>query len=137
MRKVLCFLFFLIFMLSAAACTASSGDPSLSTPGDTAPPATSGNAEDAPLHTLYAISVPSEVETLSADNGTVLFEYAYQHIQVHLPDQNVSDKITLDFLTRVDSTRENATAISLQAQEAFINSTNWSPISNLLQPYPC
>lgn len=127
MRKVLCFLFCLIFMLTAVACSPSTEDPSLSTPGDTVPPATSGNAEDAPLHTLYAICVPSEVDTLSADDGTVLFEYAYQHIQVQLPDQNVSDKITLDFLTRVDSTRENANAISMQAQEAYSNSSNWSP----------
>lgn len=125
MHKLLCFLFCFIFVLSMAACAPVNNDnipPTSNDPSPVTPPDT----EDAPLHILYAISVPNEVEQLRAADGTLLFEYAYQHIQVHLPDQNVSDKITLDFLTRVDNTRQIAADISAQAENAYTGNGNWS-----------
>lgn len=127
MRKFLCFLLCLIFICSMAACSPSNSTPSPTTPGLTEPPSTSGGIEDAPMHVLYAVSVPSEVETIQSDNDVTVFEYAYQHIQVQLPDQNISDKITLDFLNRVDKSRINAELLAQQAKDAYNGSSNWSP----------
>ena len=127
MRKHLLALLSVIFALSMAACTPTNA-PSVQDTSPSTPPSTSPTiTEDTPLHTFYALSVPVETENTTHDDGTVLFEYEYPHIQVHIGDQAVADKITVDFLTRVDNTRENANAIAQQASADYTPGTNWSP----------
>lgn len=125
MQRIIATALCLLLMLSLAACQSSNS------PLETAPPSSKpgvvpeGNT-DAPLHTFYAVSVPSQVEYLYNEEGILLFEYAYQHIQMHIADPAVSDRITLDFLNRVDSTRENANTIAQQAKDNYDGSVNWS-----------
>lgn len=127
MQRITTIVLCVLLILSMSACQPSKNPSVETTPGPSVPSTPTENAEDAPLHTFYALSVPDEIEYLHHENGTVIFEYAYQHIQMHIADQNVADKITLDFLNRVDSTRENAEMIAQLAQANYDSSANWSP----------
>ncbi len=126
MQKIIGIVLCVLLALSMAACQPAKAPSAPPTHTPTSPPTTE-NTEDAPLHTFYSLSVPAEIEYLYHENGTLLFEYAYQHIQMQIADQNVADKITLDFLNRVDSTRSNAEAISQQSRLNYDGSDLWSP----------
>lgn len=76
---------------------------------------------------LAAISVPTTTETLTADDGTVLFEYTYQNISLTLQDPEVADKVIIDFLNRIDKTREQAQLTADSAKLAYDGSENWVP----------
>lgn len=127
MQKFIGILLSIIIVLSMAACHPSNGSSEQTTPNPTPAPTPNEGIIDAPMHTFYAISVPSETEYLHHEDGTVLFEYAYQHIQLQIADQNISDKIVLDFLARVDATRENADIIAQQARENYDGNAGWLP----------
>ena len=47
---------------------------------------------------LYAVSVPAITETYQAEDGTELFSYTGQHMQLILPNEDVADNVVLDFL---------------------------------------
>ena len=127
MQRIITMLICIILVFSLTACQPSENPSAEPTPAPSAPSTPAEDAVDAPLHTFYAVSVPAEVEQLKHENGTVIFEYAYQHIQMQIADQAVADKVTLDFLNRVDSTRENAEMIALQAKDGYTGSEQWSP----------
>ena len=48
-------------------------------------------------------------------------------MQLHIADQNIADRITLDFLTRVDRTRANADIVAQQAKDSYDGNTGWLP----------
>ena len=126
MQRIIGILLCVLLVLSMAACKTPDNHTPQSTPNTSEPPSSSSGSEDTPLHTFYAMSVPGEAEYLYHENGTALFEYCYQHIQLQIADQLVSDKITLDFLRRIDSTRTNAEQIAQQAQADYDGSADWS-----------
>lgn len=127
MQRIITMLLSIILIFSMAACQPSKDTSAEPTPTPSVPSTSGADAVDAPLHTFYALSVPAEVEQLRDENGTIIFEYAYQHIQVQIADQAVADKITLDFLNRVDSTRSNAEMIAQQAKDSYAGNEQWSP----------
>lgn len=127
MKKIIGILLCVFLTLSMAACQLPDDSSIQETPTPTVPSTNAGTEEDTPLHTFYGLSVPSNVQFLYHDEVTVLFEYVYQHIQMQIADQNVSEKITLDFLTRVDNTRANADIIAQQAESNYTGSATWSP----------
>ncbi len=127
MQKILRIVLSIVFVLSMAACQVSDGQSQQASPDPSITPSSSNNGEDAPLHAFYAISTPAETEYLYHNDGTVLFEYAYQHIQAQIADAYVSDKITLDFLSRIDSTRANADMIAQQAELSYDSDAPWTP----------
>jgi len=126
MQRIIAMLICIILVFSLTACQPPKDASAEPTPTPSAPPASEDNAVDAPLHTFYAVSVPAEVEHLQHEDGTIIFEYAYQHIQMQIADQAVADKITLDFLNRVDSTRANAEMIAQQAKDSYSAGEPWS-----------
>lgn len=71
------------------------------------------------LETLYSVSMPVTTENGTAEDGTAYFSYSYQSMQLSVPDRDVADKIILDFLSRVDSTRAEAERIHDLAQSAY------------------
>ena len=76
---------------------------------------------------LIAVSVPAVTEDTAADDGTVVFQYTYQHMSLVLDKPDVADKIILDFLNRVDSTKESATTTATSAKTAYDGNKNWTP----------
>ena len=65
---------------------------------------------------LAAVSVPASTERYFLDDDTEIFSYTYQHMELILPDENVADRVIIDFLNRVDSGRSDAENILSNAQ---------------------
>ena len=79
-----------------------------------------------------AVSVPSLAETVTAEDGTVIFTKNYQDISMTLSDQAAADQIVLDFLNRIDDACKNADTVLAAAHSAYAakNSTDtWIPYS--------
>ena len=76
---------------------------------------------------LVAVSVPASTETLKATDGTVLFEYTYQSMSLALNNEDVAEKIIIDFLNRVDTTKVPATSIAESAKSAYNSAKDWVP----------
>lgn len=123
MKKTICLLtiFCLLFVLVGCNRPAS----------PTTQPETessSGSVSSAPKQEpMYAVSVPAESESVKADDGTLLFTYTHQNIMLTLPDPDVADKVIIDFLSRVDTTRSTADATLAAARNAYKGAANWTP----------
>ena len=79
------------------------------------------------LTALAAVSVPATTESFCLEDGTELFSYTYQHMTLIFPNANIADKITLDFLNRVDTTRSESELILQSAQNDFTDKDSWIP----------
>lgn len=78
-----------------------------------------------PDKTMVAAFVPTIREQTKAADGTLLFEYTYQNLSLVLHKPAVADKIIIDFLNRVDSTRSAANSIGNSAKSAYGSVPNW------------
>lgn len=76
---------------------------------------------------LAAVSVPATTENFCLEDGTEIFSYSYQHMSLIFPDGNVANKITLDFLNRVDATRPESETILKAAQANCETTDPWFP----------
>lgn len=130
MKKILCMILALCLTVCFAGCKQNHTNPTVHGNGNNANPTqeTSNNAlqteED---DTLIAVSVPAVTENTVAEDGTVLFAYTYQHMSLVLNKPEVADKVILDFLNRVDTTRETAETTAAMAKTAYTGSENWRP----------
>jgi hypothetical protein len=75
--------------------------------------------------TMVAVSVPTTLEQTTASDGTLLFVYAYQNLSLVLHKPAVADKIIIDFLNRVDSTRSAASSVCEAAKSAYGSVPYW------------
>lgn len=75
---------------------------------------------------MYAIALPSVKETVSADDGTLLFSLSFQHTQVMLHNQALEEKIIGDLQTRMGSVISAAAQIEAQAQQDYPRNEYWS-----------
>jgi len=78
---------------------------------------------------MVAISVPIINETMLADDGTTICNYAYQNMYITVPDQQIADTVIIDFLNRQDADHAAAKAISDQAASNYSGQENWVPYS--------
>lgn len=78
---------------------------------------------------LYAVSVPAITQQTIHNDGTELFSFTAQHIQLILPDADVAEKVELDFLNRVDIARLAADSVLTSAQNSYTDNSNWYPYS--------
>ena len=76
---------------------------------------------------LYAVSVPAATQTYQLEDGTELFSYTTQHMQLILPNEDVADNIVLDFLNRIDTTTQNAQNVLTAAQHDYDPNYQWFP----------
>ncbi len=76
---------------------------------------------------MVAVSVPAVTEDTVGDDGTLLFQYTYQHMSLVLNKPEVADKVILDFLNRVDSTRTTAETIANTAKTVYNGNKSWTP----------
>lgn len=132
MRKRMCAILAFFSLLFFAGCTqAEPLDTSASNTSDTSINNTQEtetvNVPVISKSPLAAVSVPTTTESLIADNGTVIFEYTYQNMSLTLQDPDVADKIIIDFLNRIDKTRELAQTTADSAKYAYDGSENWIP----------
>ncbi len=122
-------LFAICLIVFLSGCTAAPVLPTTDSPSTT--PVT----QEIPTETkeafsqqhMAAVSVPAITENLTSADGTILFQYTYQNMSLILQDPEVADKVIIDFLNRIDSTRSLAEETSQIAQKAYDGSDNWVP----------
>ncbi len=127
MKKIISILLVVCLVFSLAACRRKKKDQQTdSTPVNNTQ--SSANIEPITENTeMVAVSVPAVTEDTLAGDNTVVFQYTYQHMSLMLNKPDVADKIILDFLNRVDSTKESADSIAAMAKTAYNGSKNWVP----------
>lgn len=122
MKKTICLLtvFCLLFVLvGCKRPTAPTTQPTTSGTEDS-----SGAPEQ---EQMYAVAVPTVSESVTADDGTLLFTYTHQNMMLTLPDPDVARKVIIDFLSRIDTTRSTADATLTAARNAYTGTANWTP----------
>lgn len=82
------------------------------------------NEDNAPF---LAVSVPMTTDYFYADDSTELFSHSYQYMKLSFPDEEVVQKVTVDFLNRVDAGQKDAQNIQEMAEESFAQSSQWIP----------
>lgn len=128
MKKLTCLLLCLSLALALAACdnTPATTDPPVETTtaptdGTTAAPTTEQTLGPVPVVydlPMSAITMTEQAETAANGDGTVIFEYHYQNVWLHLTDADIAEAVTLDLLNRIDSTRAAADSILTDANAA-------------------
>ena len=130
---ILSLLFSLSACVQAPAPTQSTTVPTVATTAPTTQP-TVVTTEPAmvPVTTapLISVSLPTSTETVYANNGTEIFSYTFQNINLITQDGDVADLVIIDFLNRIDATRLTADRIYALAASAYTGQSSW-------QPYMC
>lgn len=129
MKKIFCAILAISLLFLIAGCTFIKQPLPSATPEASTDPQPETTAPDTSpsQHPMAAVSVPSITEEKKASDGTVLFQYTYQNISLVLQDPEVADKVIVDFLTRVDATRELADSVSDMAEQYYTGTSNWVP----------
>ena len=83
--------------------------------------------ESATMTALATVTVPANTESYCLEDGTEIFSYTSQHINLIFPNAAVADKVTLEFLNRVDATKAEADSILAIAQIEYADSEAWFP----------
>lgn len=60
---------------------------------------------------MTAIALTEQAEQSKDKDGAVYFTYSYPNVRLYLQNEAVSEKVTLDLLNRIDSTRSQANAL--------------------------
>lgn len=76
---------------------------------------------------FISVTVPATMETYAAEDGTPLFAYMGQHIEIIHPDASLADTIILDFLNRVDKVMPDVQATYTAALETYDPEAAWYP----------
>lgn len=131
MKKIVYVLLIIFLLLSLVACLLflkdKPQDNQDNTDGSTATQETLNTNQISEDKTMVAVSVPAITEETTADDGTVLFQYTYQHMSLVHSKPNIADKIILDFLNRVDATRATAQSTADSAKASYNSNQNWTP----------
>ena len=85
------------------------------------------NSETEIVTELFAVSVPATCEKTLHEDGTELFSYTSQHMQLIIPDASVAEKVVLNFLNRVDSAHSDANNVLAAAQREYSNNSSLFP----------
>lgn len=129
MKRIICLILVICTVFGLCACRKKNKNPNETT-GNIGQGNTQGNdvgEQIAENKDMVAVSVPAVTEDTLASDGTVLFQYTYQHMSMVLSKPEVADKVILDFLNRVDRTKEPADAVALMAKETYDGNKNWTP----------
>ncbi len=139
MKKLLLLFFILILIFTLASCKSTDFFPIDATSSN---PAYTSNMESEniikpiPQQPMVSVSLPIVTETEYAQDGTIIFVQTYQNISAVLPDPNVGDAIILDYLNRIDNTKDTAQSILDAATKDYTPSPSWQPYTSqiLYQP---
>lgn len=91
------------------------------------------NTDVTPLNeNMYSISLPITTEKTFVDD-TLIFTYSYQSIVPVLQEQDVSDKLIMNFTDRIEQKRMDANNAKENAKSAYKSSADFSPLSYEIQ----
>lgn len=128
MKKQFAIILALSMAIALVGCTkAPANDPK---PTETITPtqttATTPTAPTGSAETMIAVDVGVTTQDTTAENGTVLFQRTNQKMHLILNNAEVADKITKDFLNRLDIEQDAAT-VEASAKAAYNGNANWMP----------
>lgn len=78
------------------------------------------------IETMIAVDVGVTTQDTTAEDGTVLFQRTNQKMHLILNNAEVADKITKDFLNRLDI-EQDAANVEAAAKAAYNGNANWMP----------
>lgn len=128
MKKQIAIILALTIAIALAGCSRTTNDPK---PSETiaptqAPTTATTPAPTIPAETMVAVDVGVTVQNTTAEDGTVIFQRTSQKMHLILNNAEVADKITKDFLNRLDI-EQDAAAVEAAAKSAYSNNSNWTP----------
>ena len=132
MKKLISFLLSVCLVLTFSACSEAESQPTTVATEETEIPTT---METIPQVTevinltgpMTAVSLPTDAEIATAEDGTTIFQYTYQNMSLTLSAQATADLVIVDFLSRLDAARTTADSLLASAQSAYDGSANWIP----------
>lgn len=139
MKRLTFALFLVILLLALASCKiagVSSTETTSSSPTSAINTECDNKITPIPQQPMVSVSLPIVTETEYAQDGTIIFVQTYQNISAVLPDPNVGDAIILDYLNRIDNTKDTAQSILDAATKGYKQGNYWQPYTSeiLYQP---
>ena len=130
MKKQIAIFLALSIAIALAGCAkAPANDPKPTetiAPTQTTATKPAPTAPTGPAETMIAVDVGVTTQDTTAEDGTVLFQRTNQKMHLILNNAEVADKITKDFLNRLDI-EQDAAAVEAAAKAAYNASANWMP----------
>lgn len=128
MKKQIGFILAISMAIALVGCTKApaNGPKPTETIAPTQTTATTPTAPSGPAETMIAVDVGVTTQDTTAENGTVLFQRTNQKMHLILNNAEVADKITKDFLNRLDIEQDAAT-VEAAAKAAYNGNANWMP----------
>lgn len=134
--KTICLLTAIILLLQClTGCQSASPDETQPTADTTIPVTESDTVPDTTVadipvimpENLYSVAVPITTEYGYAEDESTVFSYAYQTMHLIHPDKDVADKIIIDFLKRVESTRSDADQLYAFTKSKDTSASGFTP----------
>lgn len=129
MKKQIAIILALSIAIALVGCTktpANNPEPTETIVPTQTTTATKPTAPTGPAETMIAVDVGVTTQDTTAEDGTVLFQRTNQKMHLILNNAEVADKITKDFLNRLDIEQDAATVESA-AKSAYNSNKNWTP----------
>lgn len=133
MKKQIMIILTLALLITFVGCSKAPAnpEPSVTTAPTSAPtvatnPASNPTATPTTPEAMIAVDVGVSTVNTTADDGTVLFRRTNQKMHLVLNNAEVADKITKDFLNRLD-VEQDAAAVESAAKSAYNGNKNWRP----------
>lgn len=76
---------------------------------------------------LLAVSIPTVTDSVTADDGTEIFSYTAQNMQLIHPDELIAENIMHDFHKRLDAMQGEIQQLRTAAQAEYAATENWYP----------
>ena len=127
MKKQITIILILSIAIALVGCAKTPANTP--TPTETIAPTqapTTTTAPTGPAETMIAVDVGVTTQDTTAEDGTVLFQRTNQKMHLILNNAEVADKITKDFLNRLDNDQD-ATTVEAAAKAAYNGNANWTP----------
>ena len=143
MRKIICLLLVCVVLagcsiLPEPTTEATSPSTQETTPETTAETTVPEYTDPSVVYhaPMSAVSIPVVTETNNAADGTPLFTYTYQNLNLFLQEAPVADKIFLDFQNQLDGFHSFARSLNQAAAAAYTGQSDWAPYSLLMHYQP-
>ena len=133
MKKQIAIILALSLAIALSGCTKPTTPKPSATTAPTQAPTTATKPTTAPTtppivatETMIAVDVGVTTVNTTAEDGTVLFQRTSQKMHLVLNNPEVADKVTNNFLNRLDIEQDSA-AVETAAKSAYTGNKNWTP----------
>lgn len=124
MKRFLSFICIVLLLSGCSVQTDPLGTIPPAAPELTEAPIFEEPTEDTPL---IAVSVPATTQYHTLQDGTEIFSYTHQHMNLIHPNAEVANRVILEFLNRVDTTQKEAQQILENAKINSADTDDWYP----------